>query len=116
MWQRINLKKLAQKVEESKGASSAAKLTPTAKGIVIREKCPRDEAPDVTPGEMGSKGKEVMPPPKAKKKAKSTPNEAVIMEAPRPVAPREGHLDQYWCCLGAQSHYAKKCCHGRKTS
>ncbi|GFY87328.1 hypothetical protein Acr_05g0009670 [Actinidia rufa] len=69
---RINLKKLAQKVEESKGVSSSTKSTPAAKGVVIREKCPRDEVPDISPNETGSKGKKAMPLSKAKKKSKST--------------------------------------------
>ena len=84
------MKKLAQKVEESKGASSAAMSTLATQGIVIQKKCPRDEAPDVTPDEMGSKGKEAMPLPKAKKKAKATPSEAAIREVTRAVAPGEG--------------------------
>ena len=66
------MKKLAQKMEESKGASLAAKSTMSAKGVVIREKHPRDEVPNIWPSEAGSKGKEAMPLPKAKKKAKST--------------------------------------------
>ena len=41
-------------------------------------------------GEMGSKGKEAMPLPEAKKKAKSTPREAAIMEITRPMALGEG--------------------------
>ena len=67
------MKKLTQKVEESKVVSLAAMLTPAAKGIVIREKCLRDEVLVVTPNETGFKGKEAMPPPKAKKKVKSSP-------------------------------------------
>ena len=72
MSKRIILKKLTQKVEESKGASSAVTSTHAGKGFVIQEKCPRDEVPNVTSGKMSSKGKEAMPPPEAKKKAKST--------------------------------------------
>ena len=39
---------------------------------------------------MSSKGKEAMPVPDCKK-AKSTPSEVAIMEATRPMAPREGN-------------------------
>ena len=86
-------------MEESKGVSSVA-MSPTAKGIIIWEKCPRDKVRDVTLGEMGSKGKEAMPLPEAKKKAKFKPSEMAIMEVTRPVAPREGTLANPVVALG----------------
>ena len=91
MSKRIILKKLTQKVEESKGTSLAATSTPDTKWIVIQEKCPRDEVPNVTSGKMSSKGKEVMPPPEAKKKARSMarPNEVANMAVTRLVVPGE---------------------------
>ena len=55
---RMILPHLRTKVEEFKGASSAATSTPAAKGIIIWEKRLRDEAPDVTSDKMGSKEKE----------------------------------------------------------
>ncbi|GFS44210.1 hypothetical protein Acr_00g0089120 [Actinidia rufa] len=52
MSRRISLKKLTQKVGESKGDSSAVKSTPTAEGVVIGEKCPR-EVSDTSPSKKG---------------------------------------------------------------
>ena len=67
MSKRISLTKLAKKVEEKKATTSSTK------GVVIREKQPRDEAPDFSPNKKGktddSKGKETMPLPEAKKKS-----------------------------------------------
>ena len=100
-------------MEEFKGASSAATSTPAMKGIIIQEKRIRDEVPDVTPGKMVSKGKEVMPPLEDKKKAKSTPSEAEVMEITRPVAPGEGTSSNPIVALGLK--VTKECCHGRKT-
>ena len=89
---RISLKKLAQKVEESKVASSATKSTLAVKGFVIGEKRPRDEVPNILPSEAGSKGKEAMPLPEARKKAKSTamPSATPRMGAIHSVAVGEG--------------------------
>ena len=87
MSKRISLKKLAKTVQESKGANSAAKSTSTTNGVFIREKHPRDEALDISPSEAGSKGKETMSVPKAKK-AKSS--KLVSKEALRSTAPGEG--------------------------
>ncbi|GFS33578.1 hypothetical protein Acr_00g0029410 [Actinidia rufa] len=66
MLKRISLKKLAQKVEKAKGVSSVSKSTPAAKGVVIREKCSREETSNVSLSEAKSKGK-ALPPPVAKK-------------------------------------------------
>lgn len=92
MSKKLILKKLGQMVEGSKGASSLAKSTSTAKGVVIREKCPRGEVPDTSPSETGSKGKEAMPPFEAKKKAKSamTPSAEVNEKVTLPIALGEG--------------------------
>ena len=76
---------------------------PLLLGIIIQEKCSRVEAPNVTPREMGSEGKEVMPLPKAKKKAKSMPSEAVIMEVTRLVALGEGTSVDPIVSLGPKS-------------
>ena len=79
MSRRISLKKLGQKLEESKSESSMAKSTPT-KGVVIGKKHPR-EASITSPNEKGStsspnkkgktidssKGKEIALPLEAKK-------------------------------------------------
>ncbi|GFS36611.1 hypothetical protein Acr_00g0046960 [Actinidia rufa] len=47
MSKRISLKKLAQKVKEAKGVSSASESTLTVKGVVIGEKRPREETSNV---------------------------------------------------------------------
>ena len=47
MSKRISLMKLAKKVEKNKVATSSTK------GMVIREKKPRDEAPDSSPNKKG---------------------------------------------------------------
>ena len=104
MSKRIILKKLTQKVVPSKGTSLAATSTPDTKWIVIQEKCPRDEALDVTPGEMGSKEKEVMPPPKAKK-AHSMPSKVAIIEVTQPVAPGKALLPILLFPWGPKSLY-----------
>ncbi|GFS37997.1 hypothetical protein Acr_00g0055120 [Actinidia rufa] len=79
MSRRISLKKLSQKLEESKSESSIAKSTPS-KGVVIGEKSPR-EASVTSPNKKGnttlpskkgktansSNGKEIVPPSEAKK-------------------------------------------------
>ena len=75
MSKKISLKKLAQKVEESKGASLATKSTSAAKGITMGEKCQRDETPDVKPSKKeksasDAKGKGTTSPPEAQKKAR----------------------------------------------
>ena len=91
---RITLSKLAKKVGErkkagkSKDTSLAMTSTQPTKGIIIREKRPRDDVPFTSPDEVSSKGKEVMPIPKPKK-AKPMPSKTAII-ATRPVAPREG--------------------------
>ncbi|XP_057490042.1 uncharacterized protein LOC130776032 isoform X1 [Actinidia eriantha] len=74
MSKRFSLTKLAQRVAESKGASSAARSSSAAKGITIGKKRPRDVTPNVAPSKKGksasdSKGKGTMFPPEAKKKA-----------------------------------------------
>ncbi|GFZ17514.1 ubiquitin carboxyl-terminal hydrolase-related protein [Actinidia rufa] len=88
---KISLKKLDQMGEGSKGSSPSAKSTPTAKGIVVGDKCPRDEVPDISPSKKGSKGKGAIPPPEAKKAAKSTTTSSVAASRRTPiVAPGEG--------------------------
>ncbi|XP_057463363.1 uncharacterized protein LOC130753365 [Actinidia eriantha] len=87
MSKRISLTKLTKKVEESKAA------TLSSKGMVIKEKGPRDEVPDSSPRKKvknnESKGKETIPPPEAKK---LKPSKAASRETLRLVAPEEGHL------------------------
>ncbi|GFY84242.1 hypothetical protein Acr_03g0010160 [Actinidia rufa] len=102
MSKRINLKKLAQKVEESKGASSETKLALATKGVVIQEKSPKDEVLDILPNETGSKEKKVMPSPESRKKAKSTmlPSTAASMRVTRLVALGEGSSTNLVAALG----------------
>ena len=74
MLKRINLKKLDQIAEGSKGASSAATSTSIVKGISIGKKCPQGETPDIAPATKGKlasnvKDKETMSPSMTKKKA-----------------------------------------------
>ncbi|GFY91569.1 hypothetical protein Acr_07g0017650 [Actinidia rufa] len=74
MSMRLNLKKLAKRMEGSKDASSAVRSSLAAKGITIGEKCPRDEMLGVVPSKKGkstsdAKGKGTTSPPEAKKKA-----------------------------------------------
>ncbi|GFS38856.1 hypothetical protein Acr_00g0059850 [Actinidia rufa] len=78
MSKRISLKKLAQKVEEAKGMSSATKSTPATKGVVINEKCPRKKASNVFLSEAKLKGKEALPPPAAKKAKSATSRSASV--------------------------------------
>ncbi|GFS29581.1 hypothetical protein Acr_00g0007300 [Actinidia rufa] len=52
MSKRLSLKKLAQRVEESRGKSLAAKSTSVAKRVVIGEKCPK-EASTTSPNKKG---------------------------------------------------------------
>ena len=71
MSKKISLKKLARLSEKSKVATSSTK------GMVIREKRPRDEVSNTSPskkGKMASDAKDKGPtsPPKSKKKAMST--------------------------------------------
>ncbi|GFY88526.1 hypothetical protein Acr_06g0004660 [Actinidia rufa] len=82
---RINLKKLGQKLEESKSRSSVAN------GVVIGEKHPRE--PSITsPNKKGktidgSKGKETTLPPEAKK---ANPRDAASTRATPTLKPGEG--------------------------
>ena len=90
MSRRISLKKLAQKVEESKGESSVTKSKLVAKGVVIGEKRPRDGVSPILLSEVRSKGKEALPPPTAKK-AKSVTSSTPTTKGTRPtMAPGEG--------------------------
>ena len=66
-------------------AKGSKATTSTVKGVVIREKHPRDEIPVVSPSKKGkvvddSKGKETMPSCEAKKKA-TKPNKTTSMTA-----------------------------------
>ncbi|PSS08094.1 UBX domain-containing protein [Actinidia chinensis var. chinensis] len=105
MSKRISLKNLDQKVKESKGASSSAKPIPIAKGVVIREKHPRDEVLDILPSKTGSKGKESMPPFETKKKATSvmTPSVKMSEKVTRLVVPGEGILANPGTILGPKA-------------
>ncbi|GFZ15805.1 hypothetical protein Acr_25g0002140 [Actinidia rufa] len=72
--------------------------TPVAKGVVIGEKCPRDEVLDISPTKKGkfasdSKGKGTMSQPEAKKKAtksKATSNKIASKGAMPIMAPGKG--------------------------
>ncbi|GFS39304.1 hypothetical protein Acr_00g0062160 [Actinidia rufa] len=68
-----------------------APLTPAAKGVVVGEKCPKEEVPDILPSK-DLNGKGAMPLPEAKQKAKSkaTSSVAVSKGAKSVAAPREG--------------------------
>ncbi|GFS45989.1 hypothetical protein Acr_00g0099370 [Actinidia rufa] len=85
MSKRIGLKKLAQKVDESKSESST--INPTlAKGVVIGEKCSREDS-ITSPSKKGKiveslKGKEVVPSPEAKKKVAKPRDTASIRATP----------------------------------
>ncbi|GFS35835.1 hypothetical protein Acr_00g0042450 [Actinidia rufa] len=104
MSKRINLKKLAQKVDESKGVSSLAKSTPIVKGVVIREKRLRDEVSDVSPSKVGSKGKEALPPPETKKAKSSATSSVVTIKGAKPaVTPGEGTLANPDTVLGPRA-------------
>ncbi|GFS32985.1 hypothetical protein Acr_00g0025730 [Actinidia rufa] len=105
MSKRLSLKKLAQRVEGSKDLSSVAKSTSAAKGVIIQEKCPRYEVPDISPSKTGSKGKESMPPSKAKKKSKptATPSTDTSDKVTRPVAPGEGTSANLSTILGPRA-------------
>ena len=105
MLKRISLKKLTQKVEESKVVSSATKSTLVAKGVIIGENRPRDKVPYILSSEAGSKGKEAMPPLEARKKAKSmvTPNAAAIMGAIHSVATKESTSTNPVAALGPRA-------------
>ncbi|GFZ06968.1 hypothetical protein Acr_18g0011380 [Actinidia rufa] len=96
MSKRISLTKLPKKVEESKAATSSSK------GVVIKEKWPRDEVPDSSPNKKvknnESKAKETIPPPEAKK---LKPNKAMSRETVRPAAPGEGPLKKPGEVLGS---------------
>ena len=87
MSKKISLKKLGQLDEKSKVT------TKPTKGVVIREKRPREEVLDTSSNKRGnitdnSKGKEAMPLPKAKKKKSSK----LASRETRPAAPGEGTL------------------------
>ncbi|GFY95443.1 hypothetical protein Acr_10g0008280 [Actinidia rufa] len=104
MAKRINLKKLTQKVEESKGTSSSAKSTPAAKGVVFQEKRPRGEVSDISPSWAKSKGKEALPQPAAKKaKTLATSNAPMIKGAKPAMAPREGTSANPGTTLGPEA-------------
>ncbi|GFY94936.1 hypothetical protein Acr_10g0003210 [Actinidia rufa] len=71
---RISLTKLTEKMEEkskkvesSKGVTSTMISTPPTKGIVIREKRPRNELPTISSSDTGRKLKEAMPLPETKR-------------------------------------------------
>ena len=63
MSKKFSLKKLAQKGEEAKGVSLVTKSTLATKGVVIGEKCLREEASNVSLSEAKSKGKKALPLP-----------------------------------------------------
>ncbi|GFS30819.1 hypothetical protein Acr_00g0014330 [Actinidia rufa] len=77
-------------VEESKGVSSAIKSTHTAKGVVIGEKCPREEVLNILLSKAKSKGKEALPPPIAKKAKLATSSAPATKGAKPALAPGEG--------------------------
>ena len=108
MSKRITFSKLAKKVEEkkskkaeeSKNVSSNVKSTPPTKGIVIREKCKRDDVPITSPQKASYKGKEAMSVPEHKKaKSKSMPSELETVLA-RPASPGEGTSTNPMATLG----------------
>ena len=67
------------------------------KGVVIWEKCPRDEVPNILPSTKGLKGKGAMPLLEAKKaKSIETSNVAMSMGSHTVSGSRGGHLDQAW--------------------
>ncbi|GFS33127.1 hypothetical protein Acr_00g0026490 [Actinidia rufa] len=93
MSKRIILKKLAQKVEESKGVSSSTKSPPTAKGVVIWEKCLKDEVSNILPREVKSNGKVTLPLLNAKKAKSSMTSSAPAIKGAKPImAPGKGTL------------------------
>ena len=109
MSKKIILKKIAQMVEGSKGASLVAKSTSTVKGITLGEKCPRDKMPDITPTKKGksafdTKNKGTISPSGAKKKAmwkfKTPPSKATSTLA-SVVATVEGTSTNPKAFLGA---------------
>ncbi|PSS08050.1 Transporter MCH1 [Actinidia chinensis var. chinensis] len=66
---------------------------PIAKGVVIHEKRPRDEVPNISPSKKGkiaddSKGKDAMPPPEPKKKM--TKSSKATSRGTPIVTPKEG--------------------------
>ncbi|GFZ10970.1 hypothetical protein Acr_22g0003680 [Actinidia rufa] len=98
MSKRPILKKLTQRVEESKDASSVARSSSDTKGITIGKKRPRDETPNITPSKKGksifdAKSKGTMSSPEAKKKATwkfTTPPNKEDDKALSAMAIREG--------------------------
>ena len=71
MSKRISLAKLTKNVEEKKSQEGFKTATSFTKGVMIHEKRPWEEVPESSPSKKGkiddSKGKETMPPPKAKR-------------------------------------------------
>ena len=95
MSSRITLSKLSKKVGPRKKASksnarSVVISTLPTKGIIIREKRSREDAPFTSLDEASSQGKKAMPIPEPKK-GKPMPKETTIITM-RPMAPGEGTL------------------------
>ena len=71
MSKRINLAKLTKKLDDKKDKEGSKVVASSNTGVVIREKWPWDEVPDLSPNKRGqiddSKGKEALLPSKAKK-------------------------------------------------
>ncbi|GFY87075.1 hypothetical protein Acr_05g0007140 [Actinidia rufa] len=103
MSKRISLKKVAQKVEESKGVGLAKKSTPTTKGVVIDEKRSRDEASNISLSEAKSKGKEALLPPVAKKAKSATSSAPATKGVKQALAPEEGTLENPRNTLGPRA-------------
>ncbi|GFS36301.1 hypothetical protein Acr_00g0045210 [Actinidia rufa] len=109
---RISLKKLGQKLEESKSRSSVAKSTPM-KGVVIGEKRPK-EASITSPNKKGSttspnkkgqttdgsKGNKTTLPPEAKK---AKPRDATSTRVTPMLKPRDGILVNPVTMLGPRA-------------
>ena len=104
MSKRISLKKLGQKVEESKGESSMGRSIP-AKRMVIGEKCSREDSTNL-PNKKGeavdsSKRKEAAPMPETKKKVKTS--NVASSRATLASKPGEGTLASLGTVLGPKA-------------
>ncbi|XP_057482011.1 probable pectate lyase 7 [Actinidia eriantha] len=89
-------------VEKAKRVSLAVtKSTPAVKEVVICEKRQREEASNISLSEVISKGKEVLPPPTAKKAKTLATSSTLATKGARPiVAPREGTSAKPSAALG----------------
>ncbi|GFY87605.1 RNA-binding (RRM/RBD/RNP motifs) family protein [Actinidia rufa] len=98
-------------VEEATVVSSDEAML---KGNQFKEKHPRDEVLDIPPSETRSKGKEAMPPSKAKEEGKvhGDAQHGSEQESNTVNGSKGGHLGQPRYHYGAQSLYSKKSLHG----